>query len=221
MPSRFPPAELAEPIGLVLIGGTLGPEWLLDAYRHGIFPWPIISGCRQVQWWSPDPRAIFELDGFHVSRRLERTCRSGRFRITSDRDFSAVIRGCATAGARARATWLSREMIAAYQALFELGHAHSIEVWREDRLVGGTYGVAIGGLFAGESMFHYERDASKVALANLVSHLRQRGYRLFDIQELTPHTASLGAIEVPRSEYLKRLTQAVDCPVTFGTLATN
>ena len=163
MPSRFPPPDLAEPVGLVMIGGTLSPEWLLDAYRHGIFPWPIIRGCREVQWWSPDPRAIFELDGFHVSRRLERTCRSGRFEVTSDRDFASVVAGCATAGGRARATWLTREMIAAYRRLFALGHAHSVEVWREGRLVGGTYGVAIGGLFAGESMFHFERDASKVA----------------------------------------------------------
>ena len=218
MPSRFPPPDRAEPAGLVTIGGTLSPELLLDAYRHGIFPWPIIRGCREVQWWSPDPRAIFELDGFHVSRRLERTCRSGRFQITSDRDFAGVITGCATAGRRARSTWLTRDMIAAYQRLFDLGHAHSVEVWREGRLVGGTYGVAIGGLFAGESMFHIERDASKVALAHLVPHLRQRGYRLFDIQELSPHTASLGAIEIPRRAYLDRLADAVDCPATFDTL---
>src|ERR1700689_4051907 len=102
MPSRFPPPNLAEPVGLVMIGGTPGPEWLLDAYRHGIFPWPIIRGCREVQWWSPNPRAIFELDGFHVSRRLQRTCDSGRFEVTSDRDFTGVITGCATAGGRAR-----------------------------------------------------------------------------------------------------------------------
>jgi leucyl/phenylalanyl-tRNA--protein transferase len=216
MPSRFPPAERAESVGLVMIGGTLSPEWLLDAYRHGIFPWPIISGCRQVQWWSPDPRAIFELDRFHVSRRLERTCRSGRFEVSCDRDFAGVIAGCATAGGRARMTWLTAEMIAAYRRLFELGHAHSIEIWRDGRLVGGTYGVAVGGLFAGESMFHLERDASKVALAHLLRHLRQRGYRLFDIQELSSHTASLGAIEIPRREYLRRLAEVVDCPITFG-----
>jgi leucyl/phenylalanyl-tRNA--protein transferase len=218
MPSHFPPAELAEPVGLVMIGGTLAPEWLLDAYRHGIFPWPIIRGCREVQWWSPDPRAIFELDGFHVSRRLARTCRSGRFEITSDRDFAGVVAGCATASGRARRTWLTAPMIAAYRRLFDLGHAHSVEVWREGRLVGGTYGVAIGGLFAGESMFHLERDASKVALAHLVAHLRQRGYRLFDIQELSPHTASLGATEIPRREYLRRLAEAIACPATFGEL---
>ena len=112
-------------------------------------------------------------------------------------------------------------MIAAYQRMFDLGHAHSVEVWREGRLVGGTYGVAIGGLFAGESMFHYERDASKVALAHLVPHLRQRGYRLFDIQELSAHTAGLGAIEIPRREYLRRLADAIDRPVTFGELCSD
>lgn len=218
MPSRFPPAALAEPIGLVMIGGTLEPDWLLDAYRHGIFPWPIIRGCRQVQWWSPDPRAIFELDQFHVSRRLERTCRSGGFEVTSDRDFAAVIRGCATAGGRTGSTWLTPQMIAAYQRLFELGHAHSVEVWRDGRLAGGTYGVAIGGLYAGESMFHLERDASKVALARLVAHLRARGYQLFDIQELNDHTASLGATEIPRDEYLARLAEAVERPIAFGKL---
>ena len=146
------------------------------------------------------------------------TCRSGRFEVTSDRDFAGVISGCATAGGRTRRTWLTAPMIAAYRRLFDLGHAHSVEVWREGKLVGGTYGVAIGGLFAGESMFHVERDASKVALAYLVPHLRQRGYRLFDIQELSPHTASLGAIEIPRTDYLDRLANAVDCPATFGAV---
>lgn len=218
MPSRFPPADSADSYGLVAIGGTLDPEWLLDAYQHGIFPWPIIRGCRDVQWWSPNPRAIFEFDRFHVSRRLERTCRGDRFEVSSDRDFTAVIHGCATAGGRARGTWLSRDMIAAYTRLFELGHAHSVEVWREGQLAGGTYGVAIGGLFAGESMFHLARDASKVALAHLVPHLKARGYELFDIQELTPHTASLGASEISRSEYLKRLAAVIDNGVSFGSI---
>jgi leucyl/phenylalanyl-tRNA---protein transferase len=216
--SRFPAADTADRVGLVMIGGTLAPEWLLDAYRHGIFPWPIIRGIREVQWWSPDPRAIVEFDQFHVSRRLLRTCRSRRFEITSDRDFSAVIQGCATADGRAGATWLSPEMIAAYRRLFELGHAHSVEVWRDATLVGGTYGVVIGGLFAAESMFFVERDASKVAVANLVAHLRARGYQLLDIQELTPHTASLGASEIPRRDYLARLAMAVECRVEFGAI---
>lgn len=200
------------------VGGMLEPDWLLDAYRHGIFPWPIIPRLRKMQWWSPDPRAIFELDRFHVSRRLERTCRSGRFTVTSDRDFGGVMRGCASAQSRRWNTWLSGPMIAAYQRLFELGLAHSVEVWHEGRLAGGTYGVTIGGLYAGESMFYQVRDASKVALVHLVRHLRERGYQLFDIQQLTPHTQSLGAIEIPRGEYLRRLAGAAEKTVTFGSL---
>ncbi len=212
----FPPAQLAEPEGVVLFGGKLAPEWLLDAYAHGIFPWPIFDGTDVMVWWSPDPRAIFELDGLHVSRRLARTCRSGMFEVSCDRDFAGVIEGCATADDRRYNTWLSPPMIAAYTRLHELGHAHSIEVWQDGALVGGTYGVAIGGLFAGESMFHRVSDASKVALVHLVNHLRSRGYQLFDIQQKTSHTASLGAIEIPRDEYLARLAAALEVSATFG-----
>jgi leucyl/phenylalanyl-tRNA--protein transferase len=169
-----------------------------------------------IAWWSPDPRAIFELEGFHITRRLERTIRSGKFRVTCDRDFEGVIRGCATAAGREQGTWLTPSMIAAYCRMNELGYAHSVEVWHDDNLVGGTYGIAIGGLFAAESMFYRERDASKVAIAHLVAHLRARGFHLLDIQQLTPHTASLGAIEIRRVEYLRRLSHAVTAPVTFG-----
>ena len=216
--TRFPPAESAGVEGLVCVGGSLEPEWLLDAYRHGIFPWPVVRGFKKMQWWSPDPRAIFELDGFRCSRRLARTCRSGQFTVTSDRDFSGVIHGCATAGDRKRNTWLMPPMIDAYCQLHELGHAHSVEVWHDNKLAGGTYGVAIGGLFAGESMFHYVRDASKVALYFLIEHLRERSYRLFDIQQLTPHTESLGAVEIPRADFLARLKSAISTPVDFGRL---
>lgn len=212
----FPPAEMAEPEGVVLFGGKLTPEWLLDAYAHGIFPWPIFDGTDIMVWWSPDPRAVFELEQFHISRRLARTCRSGQFRVTCNRDFAAVISGCATAGDRQYNTWLTPKMIEAYSRLHELGHAHSIEVWCEGDLVGGTYGLAMGGLFAGESMFHRARDASKVALAHLVHHLRVRGYSLFDIQQCTAHTSSLGAIDLPREDYLRRLAAALPRPVTFG-----
>lgn len=212
----FPPAELAEPEGVVLFGGRLTPEWLLDAYAHGIFPWPIFDGTDVMVWWSPDPRAIFELDGFHVSRRLARTLRSGRFEVTCNRDFAGVIAGCATAGDRRYNTWLTEKLIAAYSELHALGHAQSVEVWHSGELVGGTYGVALGGMFAGESMFHRTTDASKVALAHLVEHLKARGYQLFDIQQLTSHTASLGAVEIPREDYLKRLAAAIESPVTFG-----
>jgi leucyl/phenylalanyl-tRNA--protein transferase len=213
----FPPAELAEPEGVVLFGGRLTPEWLIDAYSHGIFPWPIFDGTDIVVWWSPDPRAIFELDGLRVSRRLARTCRGDRFEVTCDSDFAGVIRGCATAGDRAHSTWLTPRMIEAYEQLHAMGHAHSVEVWCGGQLAGGTYGVALGGLFAGESMFYRVRDASKVALVRLVHHLRVRGYTLFDIQQLTGHTARLGAVEIPRSRYLARVREALGRNVTFGT----
>ena len=212
----FPPAEMAEPEGVVLFGGRLTPEWLLDAYAHGIFPWPIFDGTDIVVWWSPDPRAIFEFDRFRVSRRLMRTCLSGRFEVSCDRNFAGVIEGCASSGDRVENTWLTPKMIAAYTRLHELGHAHSIEVWHEGKLAGGTYGVTIGGLYAGESMFFRERDASKVALVHLMHHLRVRGYSLFDIQQCTAHTISLGAVEIPRNEYLSRLEVALRQPVTFG-----
>jgi leucyl/phenylalanyl-tRNA---protein transferase len=213
----FPPAELAEPEGVVLFGGQLTPDWLLDAYAHGIFPWPIFDGADIVVWWSPDPRAIFELDQFRVSRRLARTCRGGRFRVTVDRDFAGVVQGCATAGDRGQNTWLTPKMIEAYLRLHALGQAHSVEVWCEGELAGGTYGVALGGLFAGESMFYRVRDASKVALAYLVAHLAARGYTLFDIQQRTEHTAGLGAVEISRDQYLRRLADALERDVTFGS----
>jgi len=216
-PSRFfPPAETVDPEGLVGFGGKLSPEWLLDAYSHGFFPWPIAECGVPVAWWSPDPRAIIELDQFHASRRLRRTVRAGRFDVTFDQDFPAVIRGCATAEDRVGETWITPEMIDAYIRLWELGNAHSVEAWQQGRLVGGTYGVAIAGLFAAESKFYEVRDASKVALVHLVEHLRRRGYELLDIQQLTPHTARFGAIEIPRKEYLRRLAEALVLPVTFS-----
>jgi leucyl/phenylalanyl-tRNA--protein transferase len=156
------------------------------------------------------------LHRFHVPRRLQQTCRSGRFQLSIDRDFAGVIGGCATAAGRVGRTWLTPAMIRAYRRLFHLGHAHSVEVWQEGRLVGGVYGVAIAGLFAAESMFHEVRDASKVALVRLVSHLRERGYALLDIQQLTPHTAQFGAVEISRREYLLRLADALRQPTTFG-----
>jgi leucyl/phenylalanyl-tRNA--protein transferase len=203
--------EWAEPMGLVAVGGDLRPGRLLHAYRHGIFPW--YSEGEPVLWWSPDPRAIFDLDGLHVSRRLRRTLRSGRFTATVNRDFAGVIRGCADRPGEG--TWITEDMIAAYEELHRLGHAHSVEVWHDGRLAGGVYGVAVGGLFAGESMFTRVRDGSKVALVALVERLRQRGFQLFDIQLLTPHTASLGAVEISRDEYLARLRRALACDVTF------
>lgn len=215
-PSRFfPPVEHADEDGLLGFGGKLTPDWLLDAYCHGIFPWPAGDDDLPVPWWSPDPRAVIELDRLHVSRSLRRTLRRGRFTPTRDRDFPAVIRACSKAPGRVGATWLTPAMVRAYTRLFQLGHAHSLEVWHEGQLAGGVYGVAIGGFFAAESMFYRVRDASKVALVHLVEHLRARGYRLLDIQQLTPHTRSLGAVEIPRREYLARLAVAQALPVRF------
>lgn len=202
--------DWADEHGLVAVGGDLRPEQLLVAYQRGVFPW--YDETTPICWWSPDPRAIFELDRFHVSRRLQRTMRSGKFTVTVNRAFAGVIRGCAE---REEGTWIVPEMIAAYEALHHLGHAHSVEAWQDGELAGGVYGVAIGGLFAGESMFARRTDASKVALTALVDRLRERGFVLFDTQFVTEHTRRLGAVEIPRQEYLERLRRAVQRRVTF------
>jgi leucyl/phenylalanyl-tRNA--protein transferase len=212
----FPQAEKAGPEGIVRVGGKLTTDWLLDAYEHGIFPWPIPAAGCDLAWFSPARRAIFELDQFHASRRLLRTCRSGKFTVTCDQDFAAVIHACATVGDRPQNNWITSGLLTAYVELHRLGHAHSVEVWHAGQLAGGLYGVALGGLFAGESMFYRVRDASKVALFHLVQHLQARGYSLFDVQVLTPHTASLGAREISRAEYLQRLAAALLQDVTFG-----
>jgi leucyl/phenylalanyl-tRNA--protein transferase len=206
----FPDPETADEHGLVAVGGDLRPARLLEAYCLGIFPW--YDDALPVLWWSPDPRAILELDGLHVSRRLRRTLRSGKFSVTVNQAFEDVMRGC---GDRPEGTWVIEEMIEAYCELHRRGYAHSVEVWRDGTLAGGIYGVAIGGFFAGESMFHRVTDASKVALTCLVDRLRQRGFQLFDIQYLTEHTKRLGAIEIPRREYLRRLRNALGADATF------
>jgi leucyl/phenylalanyl-tRNA--protein transferase len=206
MPRRlFLNPERADADGLVGVGGDLRPARLLEAYRRGIFPW--FDDDSPILWWSPDPRAIFEMDGLHVSRRLARTVRSGRFAVTFDRVFTEVVRGCAHRPGEG--SWITADMIDAYTRLHELGHAHSVEVWHEGQLAGGLYGVTVGGLFAGESMFTHVRDASKVALVHCMERLRQRGFQLFDVQFLNEHTSSLGAVEIPRREYLARLRKAV------------
>ncbi len=209
----FPAAHTAGSDGLIAVGGSLTPDWLLDAYRHGIFPWPM-SGM--LAWWSPDPRAVIEFADLNVSRRLQRTLDSNRFRVTCDHDFSGVIHGCATAQDRAHGTWLTTDLREAYIRLHRLGHAHSVEAWQGSHLVGGTYGLAIGGMLAAESMFYKVTDASKVALVRLVRHLQTRGYLLLDIQQLTSHTARFGATEIPRRHYLSRLRHALSLQITFG-----
>ncbi|MEJ5341036.1 MAG: leucyl/phenylalanyl-tRNA--protein transferase [Thermogutta sp.] len=216
-PSRFfPPAESANRYGVVAVGGTLHPEVLLDAYAHGIFPWPIDEDS-PIVWASPGTRAIFEWEHIHIPHRLRPIIKRGDFQITVDRDFSAVIRGCATANGRAGATWITPAMMEAYTHLHELGYAHSVEAWKADELAGGVYGVALRGLFAAESMFYRISNASKVALLYLLAHLKARGYLLVDIQMLTPVTQSLGARTIRRRQYLYRLAEALRANVTFGT----
>jgi leucyl/phenylalanyl-tRNA--protein transferase len=208
---HFPSPARADAEGLVAIGGDLSAPRLLLAYRSGIFPWTVDP----ITWWSPEPRAVFELDGFHVARSLARVIRQGVFRITVDRAFRRVMLGCAARAPGRRSTWISPEFIEAYTQLHEQGCAHSLECWQGSRLVGGIYGVTIGGFFAGESMFHRVSDASKVALFHLIEHLRRQGFVLFDIQMLTPITTQLGGINIPRMQYLHRLAQAVEEPVAF------
>lgn len=188
---------------------VLDPGLLVHAYRQGIFPMGMEDGT--IGWFSPDPRGILPLETFHVPQRLRRVLRSGRFTTSVDRDFEGVMRGCAAD--REEGTWITDEIVAAYVALHRLGLAHAVEVWRGGALAGGLYGVHLGGAFFGESMFHTETDASKVALVTLVERLRARGFRLLDIQWVTPHLARFGAVEIPRTEYLIRLSDAVsrDC----------
>jgi leucyl/phenylalanyl-tRNA---protein transferase len=205
----FPPADDADRHGIVGIGADLEPGTLLAAYRSGLFPMPIDRG-RRLAWWSPDPRGVLPLDGFHVSRSLERSI--GRYQIRVDTAFDAVVEGCASPDREGG--WITPEIRRAYLRLHQLGWAHSVEAWNtENQLAGGVYGVGIGGFFAGESMFHSERDASKVALASLVSLLRERGASLLDVQWTTPHLVSLGAIDIDRSTYLDRLRHAIALPV--------
>jgi leucyl/phenylalanyl-tRNA--protein transferase len=212
MSQGFLDPELADADGLVGVGGDLGVARLLEAYRRGIFPF--FDDDSPILWWSPDPRAILELDALHISRRLARTLRSGCFQVSFDEDFDGVIRGCAHRPGQG--TWITPDMIDAYTELHRLGHAHSVEVWHEDQLAGGLYGVTVGSLFAGESMFTRVRDASKVALFHCTERLRERGFLLFDVQFLNDHTARMGAIEISRRQYLARLRRAVARPSSFA-----
>ncbi len=214
---QFPSAEMADDDGLVLVGGELAPETVLAAYRQGIFPWPVEAEGRSIlAWWSPDPRAVMECDALRCSRRLLRRIRSEKYRVTCDRAFEQVMQGCAEPRDDEPGTWITPEMLAVYGKLHRSGFAHSVEAWLDDRLVGGVYGIAIGGFFAGESMFYRERDASKVALAYLIGHLLKQGYTLIDLQEINAHTRTMGATTIPRSRFLKRLAAALSRPVRFG-----
>jgi leucyl/phenylalanyl-tRNA--protein transferase len=183
----------------------LDPALVVRAYRQGIFPMAMEDGS--IGWFSPDPRGVIPLDQFHVPSRLARLLRQHRFDVTVDRAFEDVMRACADD--RDEGTWISDDIIECYSALHRLGLAHSVEAWREGRLVGGLYGVHLGGAFFGESMFHRETDASKVALATLVDRLQRKSFGLLDVQWLTPHLATFGAVEIPRDLYLDQLKHAL------------
>jgi leucyl/phenylalanyl-tRNA--protein transferase len=197
----FPPVEqaLAEPNGLLAAGDDLSMPRLLDAYSRGIFPW--FNEEDPVLWWSPDPRMVLFTDRLHVSRSLRKTIRSGHLRVTCDGAFAAVMRACAEPRPGQDGTWITRGMVYAYEQLAAHGHAHSVEVWEGDALVGGLYGVSIGSMFFGESMFTRRADASKVALVALARQLGRWGLPLIDCQTSTAHLASLGACELPRADF--------------------
>lgn len=189
---------------------TIPPELLEEAYRQGIFPMADEDG--NIDWYSPDPRTIIELERFHIPRRLAQTIRSKKFEMVVDRDFEGVVQGCANR----KETWINEEIAAAYTALHRSGKAHSVEAYYEGKLAGGIYGVSLGGAFMGESMFTIVRDASKVCLAFLVGRLKDRSYALFDVQFTTPHLKRFGAVELPRGEYLRRLQKALKLTCRFN-----
>lgn len=219
--SYFSRADQADADGVVLVGGKLTTAWLLTAYANGVFPWPhVIGRFEKLAWFSPDPRAILEFDSLKLDQRTRQRIRGGQFTPTLNREFAAVMAACAAPRREDGGTWITAAMQAAYQRLHEQGFAHSVEVWQDGELAGGVYGVSLGGFFAGESMFHRRTDASKAALYFLIEHLRERGYTLFDVQLANPHLVRLGAVELPRREYLRRLQAAIRLPVAFGPVST-
>ena len=212
--SPFPPIDTAlpEPNGLLAAGGDISPDRLLAAYRQGIFPW--YGEGQPVLWWSPDPRMVLFIDDFRITRSLGKTIRRGRFDIRVDGAFRAVMEYCSSTPRPGQmGTWITPALIEAYCALHRRGHAHSVEAWRDNTLVGGLYGVSIGRMFYGESMFALETDASKVALAYLVAIARRAGMPMIDCQQETAHLASLGARPIRRAEFAKRLAALVNWSV--------
>lgn len=199
--------------GLVAVGGDLSVERLRLAYEMGIFPW--YSEETEILWWSPEPRTIVEVDAVHLSRSLKRRLQGGQFEFSVDRAFTRVMQGC---GERREGTWILPSMLEAYERLHRAGDAHSFEVWQDGDLVGGLYGVSVGSAFAAESMFHRVTDASKAALVVAVNSLKRLGVRLFDVQYLTDHLASMGASEISRDHYLRRLDSARKVPLDFSRL---
>jgi leucyl/phenylalanyl-tRNA---protein transferase len=210
-------AALAHPNGLLAAGGSLEPDWLLAAYRRGIFPW--YEDGQPILWWCPNPRAVLLPDELHVARSLRRTLRARRYVVTADRAFAAVVDACAAPRRYTDATWITAEMAAAYKQMHTLGWAHSFETWHEGRLAGGVYGISIGRVFFGESMFARERDASKVALARAVEFLRARGCALIDCQLPSSHVTSLGARTMPRDAFLQQLAMLCEPPGRPGPWA--
>ena len=191
----------------------LSPQLLLSAYCQGVFPMADEDGM--INWYDPDPRAVLPLDRFHVSRSLRRKVRQEDFEVRLNSSFPAVIQACAKPGPGREETWISPEILDDYIKLHQLGYAHSVETWIEGELVGGLYGVAVNGFFAGESMFSSKRDASKIALIFLVNHLRRQGFLLLDVQYMTDHLQRFGAIEISRVSYHEQLTRAITLPVSF------
>ncbi len=210
--SFFPAVESAmrEPNGLLAMGGDLSVERLLDAYRHGIFPW--FNPGEPILWWSPDPRMVLVPHEIHVTRSLAKRIRNGGFEVRIDTAFAEVMRACAGPRDGADGTWISPAMVAAYTRLHQAGYAHSVETWHDGALVGGLYGVAIGRMFYGESMFSRMADASKVALVRLARQLQRWEFGLIDCQMETPHLASLGARPLPRVAFTTRLAELVNLP---------
>ncbi len=210
--SFFPRVEtaLTDPNGLLAMGGDLSVEWLLDAYRHGIFPW--FNPGEPILWWSPDPRMVLVPSDIRVTRSLAKRMRNAGFELRVDSAFAEVMRACGAPREDGAGSWISDEMVAAYSQLFDAGYAHSVETWRDGVLVGGLYGVAIGRMFYGESMFSREVDASKIALVRLAQQLQQWEFGLIDCQMETPHLSSMGARTLPRADFIARLEEWVNLP---------
>ena len=212
---RFPDPKLADKEGLLAVGGDLSADRLLLAYANGIFPW--FSDDSPILWWSPDPRMILIPGEFKKSKSLSQSIRRKNYEVHFDRDFRAVIKSCSSANRKDEdGTWITPEMIEAYAVMHDLGYAHSVETYLEGKLVGGLYGISLGRAFFGESMFYHERDASKVALAALADRMLEWDFHLIDAQQQTEHLKSLGARPVPREEFLKKLSVALNFPTIQG-----
>ncbi len=213
----FPPAEsaLENPNGLLAVGGELTCEWLMAAYANGVFPW-FEDDASPILWWCPDPRAVLVPDQFKVARSLAKRIRNGGFRVTMDTAFGDVVLGCSQPRAYSDDTWITRRMMNAYIKLHAMGYAHSVEIWLNDLLVGGLYGVSLGRMFFGESMFGIEKDASKVAFFYLVQQVTTWEFNLIDCQIMNDHLASLGAISMPRKEFLHLLVENRDNLTRMG-----